>query len=312
MIGISIIGLGAIGERLMPIFKEYEELEVVSVYDIDSTRMKTICQAYEVEAAVSIEAILEDPKVQGVYLAVPPKFHKTLAFEIMKAGKHILCEKPLAGTISEAKAMMDLASETNVVNCMNFPLYFGPGYAKLKALLDDKAIGQIKRIELKGIFPDWPRKWQVNPWIDSKDQGGFVREVFTHFIQLTHDYFGYIELDHVDVIYPNDPTKSESDIYGRGHIGQIPMVFNGMTGVGHEEDLKLVIWGSEGVIEFVNWRDIYVIDKEKKVSIELDAYNATYHLIDAFRKAMEGATVSLVDFEAGYHAVKVVETMLNQ
>ncbi|XMB67298.1 Gfo/Idh/MocA family oxidoreductase [Mycoplasmatota bacterium zrk1] len=310
MIGISIIGLGAIGERLLPIFKDHNEIEIISVYDIDQEKTIEICDKYNVKPVASISEMLNDDAVQAVYLAVPPKFHKDLALDIMNSGKHILCEKPLANTIEEAEIMMEFAKGKPLINGMNFPLYHGPAYKKLKEMLNEKKIGKIKRIELNGIFPDWPRKWQINPWIDSKDQGGFVREIFTHFIQLIHDYFGLIEINDSNAVYPEDPKKSEIDILARGQINNIPLVFNGMTGIGHKEDLKLSIWGSEGVIEFVNWRDLFLINRDQKIQIELDPYNATYNLIDSFRKAVEGEPVQLVDFEAGYHAVRIVEELL--
>lgn len=312
MVGLGIIGLGAIGERLLPIFKDYEGMDIISVYDINVDKTSEICGKFDVKAAETVDEMLEHEAVDVVYLAVPPKFHKDLAIRIMDAGKHILCEKPLAGTIEEAKEMMDFAKDKSLVTGMNFPLYHGPGYEKLRELLDQKVIGDIRRIELLGIFPDWPRKWQVNPWIDTKDQGGFVREVFTHFIQLVQDYFGLIELVDTSVAYPEDVAGSEVDVYARGHIDGLPMVFSGMTGIGHKEDLKLMIYGTEGSLEFLNWRELFLIDRNQRVQLELESYNATYHLIDALRKSIEGVAVSLVDFEAGYHAVRVVETLLGE
>lgn len=312
MVGLGIIGLGAIGERLLPIFKDYEDMDIISVYDINVDKTSEICGKFHVKAAETVDEMMKDEAVDVVYLAVPPKYHKDLAIRIMDADKHILCEKPLAGTIEEAKEMMDFAQGTSLVTGMNFPLYHGPGYEKLRELLDQKVIGDIRRIELLGIFPDWPRKWQINPWIDTKDQGGFVREVFTHFIQLVQDYFGLIELVDTSVAYPEDGARSEVDVYARGHINGLPMVFSGMTGIGHKEDLKLMIYGTEGSIEFLNWRDLFLIDRDQRVQLELEPYNATYHLIDALRKAIEGEPVSLVDFEAGYHAVRVVETLLRE
>ncbi len=310
MIRLSIIGLGAIGERLLPIFKDYKEIEIASVYDINEETTKYICDNYDVKAASSVDEILNDASIDSVYLAVPPKFHRDLAIEIIKSGKHILCEKPLAGTIQEAREMMEYVKGKDLVNAMNFPVYFGPAYKKLKEILDKKSIGRIKRIEIRGIFPDWPRFWQVNPWIDTKDQGGFVREVFTHFIQIVQDYFGLIELDDSHVLYPIIPNKSETDVFARGHIGNIPVVFNGMTEVGHEEDLRLMIWGSDGLLELVNWRDLYMVEMDSREKIELENTDHNYELIDSFRKLVEGQDAEVVDFEAGYNIVKVVEGIL--
>lgn len=312
MIGLSIIGLGAIGERLLPIIQAYKGIEIISVYDIDENRTQEICQKYDVDAVENIELMLEDDSVDAIYLAVPPKYHKDIALDIMKSGKHILCEKPLANDIDEAREMLECAEKLSIVHGMNFPLYHGPACKKIKEMLKQEILGEIKRIELKGIFPNWPRQWQVNAWIDTKEQGGFVREVFTHFIQLTQDLFGQIEIKNTCVTYPDDQGCSETSLLAHGVVGDYQMIFTGMTGVACEEDLKLVFWGTRGVLEFINWRELELINGNHREVIELPTYQATHDLIDAFVKSIEGFDVPLVDFEAGYHAVKVVEDLLKE
>lgn len=307
---IGIVGLGAIGERLIKVMQAYERLDIAGVYDISQERTAYIEATYGLKG-LAYEAMLEDETIDLIYLAVPPKYHCDMALEIMNHNKHLFCEKPLASTIEEAERMYKRADEIGIIQGMNFPLFYGPAYKKLKELMDQKTYGALKRIELTGTFPDWPRKWQVNNWIDTRDQGGFVREVFTHFIQLTQDYFGRLEVVDTHVQYANGEDKSETDIvaYGRLEDGT-PMVFNGLTGVGVQEDLRLVVWCEDAAIDILNWRDLRITTQVGTEVVDLEAYNGTLELFDAFVDALDGKEENLVDFRAGYETTRVVESLL--
>lgn len=91
-IKLGIIGLGAIGERLIKVIKTYDKIEIVMVYDHDLKRMGEIAKLYDLAPVDGVDQMLENQSLDAVYLAVPPKFHKDLALRIMEAGKHLLCE----------------------------------------------------------------------------------------------------------------------------------------------------------------------------------------------------------------------------
>jgi len=235
----------------------------------------------------------------------------------MKAGKHILCEKPLAGTIEEATRMYEVAMETQVVHAMNFPMPYRFAYKKITQLLEANTLGSLKRIQLSALYPVWPRRWQQNPWIDSREEGGFVREHFTHFIQLIQSLFGPIENIHSFVEYPEDESKCETGLLGVGELaGGLKIVFNGITDVNQNQDVKLTLYGSEGSIELQDGRNLLVTTGEqkfittgeqKKVAKGVDP---TYDLIHAFYEAIDGKKSSLITFEDGLLAAKVVEKLL--
>jgi len=307
--GLGIIGLGVIGERLMPVFLEHPGIEVVSVTDTDQDRMDYMEDKFGVTSVLDYKEMLSDDRIQMIYLAVPPKYHHDIAIDIMRAGKHILCEKPLAGTIEEAEKMSEIAKETQVVHAMNFPLYYGFAYNKIKSMLKNDVLGRIKALEIKGVFPTWPRSWQQNNWIDTRQEGGFTREIFTHYVQLIQSSFGLIQDLESRASYPNQ-DKSEATLIGMGHIDDISVLFYGMTGIGQEEDLRFTLYGDKGKVELINWRQVIYTNLEGSQIIEPEPVNATYDLIHAFYQAVRGQESDLVSFEDGLNATKVVEKLL--
>lgn len=305
---IGIIGLGAIGERLIKILADHDRIVIKSIYDIDEERTKYMASTYHLDPVKDYHEMIEDPEIDLIYVAVPPKYHHDIALEVIEK-KHILCEKPLAGTIEEAEAMYLASKKYNHVNAMNFPLYYGPAFKTIKRYLADHKLGKILRLELKGYFPIWPRFWQVNKWIDTREEGGFTREVFTHFIQLMQSEFGKIENIHSKAKYLNE-EKSEVSLLATAEIGPIDLLFNGLVGVEQVEDLRWSIIGEKGSMELLNWRDLDLVIDDHRESIDLDDYNSTSELFTALCDAVEGKDSPLVSFEDGYHAVRVVETLL--
>lgn len=313
-IGVGIIGLGIVGERLINVFNRHPRIEIVSGYDIDRDRMDHISEKYNIKTTKAWEEIIADKDVEMVYIAVPPKYHHEIAMKVIEAGKTIFCEKPLANSIDEALEMYKAVENSDLINGINFPLYYFSGYEKIKEILGNNEIGTIKRVELTGIFPSWPREWQQNNWIDTKDQGGFTREVFTHFIQVIHSLFGEITNINSSVTYPKDINKSETSLIATGRAnGGIPILFNGLTGVDQREELTLKIYGTGGVLELANWRDLWFKnEKDGRLEIERKPIDPTYSLVDSFVKAIDGKGNNLVKFKDGYLAAKVVETLLSE
>ncbi len=315
-LGLGIIGLGGIAERLIPTFLKHLRTDLKGGFDVDVERMAKMKARFDMEMVTDVDALINDKDIDMIYLAVPPRHHHAIAIKTMRAGKHILCEKPLAATLKEAMEMYEVAVETQVVHAMNFPLYYGFPYHRIKQLLEANALGTLKRVELSALYPAWPRPWQQNYWIDSREDGGFVREVFTHFIQLIQSSFGPIENIQSLVEYPEDQSKSETGLIGVGELANgAKVLFNGVTDVNQLGNIKLTVLGSEGSVTLENWRKLVVKTGEQTfiTAGELKpgkGGDATYDLIHAFYEAIDGKESSLVTFEDGLQATKVVEKLL--
>lgn len=309
---MGIIGLGAIGQRLIPSFKSHKGIHIRGVFDLDRACMDRVCKAHDLLSFDEAKSLIDHEDIDAIYLAVPPQFHKELALEIMAAGKHLLCEKPLAASLEEAKAMAEAEKEFSGVTAMNFPLPYTGAYKALKDVLAAQALGKLLRVEVKGVFPHWPRLWQVNPWINTRAEGGFVREVFTHFIQVIVSNLGPIEDIVSRVDYPQEADVSETSVLAWGTLGgSLPVSFNGLAGLDQEEYLALRFIGDQGSLEIMNWRRVFMTNQDQgRREIEVEALDATLALIDAFYKAICQEKAPLVSLETGYETVKIVEGLL--
>ena len=96
---------------------------------------------------VGYEKLLEDPEVQAVYIPLPNSLHKEWVIKALKAGKHVLCEKPMALTADDAREMFDVAKANNVILMEAYAYLHSPYISSLKADLESGIIGDVDYIE---------------------------------------------------------------------------------------------------------------------------------------------------------------------
>ena len=96
---------------------------------------------------VGYEKLLEDPEVQAVYIPLPNNLHKEWVIKALKAGKHVLCEKPMALTAEDAREMFETAKENNVILMEAYAYLHSPYVKSLKADIESGVIGDVDFIE---------------------------------------------------------------------------------------------------------------------------------------------------------------------
>lgn len=311
---VGVIGVGGVGELLLKEFLNHPGSDVVGIYDTNPSRMNEISEKYNVPIFNHYIDLIEDERINFVYIAVPPKYHHTIAIEAMKRNKHVICEKPLANSIEEAEDLFSIANERNIIHVMNFPTIYRQCFLTLQEYLSKGYIGELQRVEIQCYFPEWPRQWQQNSWIRSKEQGGFIREVFPHYIQMVQMLFGEIDIQYSSVKFPEDPELCETSFLAHGEVkGHIPVLFNGIAGIGQMEDIKFSILGSEGVITLENWRTLSI--KTRNRASETIALSESYHLqtfIDEIIKKLNNEDSSVITFREGLEVQRVLENLLGK
>ncbi|WP_449623093.1 Gfo/Idh/MocA family protein [Robertmurraya sp. Marseille-Q9965] len=311
MLQIGIIGLGAIGQHLIKQFTEHPDVEIVAVCDqLESLAKETAASIGGAQAYTNYGCLIADEKVELVYVAVPPKYHHSIVMDVLKAKKHVLCEKPLANSLEEAKEMYEAAKEAGIAHAMNFPLNYGPAATKFSKMIADKYIGKLRRLQLTMHFPQWPRGWQQNDWVGKREQGGFVLEVGVHFIQQTLKIFGDIKNIQTRLELPVDPEKCETGIMATAELEDgTPVLIEGLSQIAGEEYIGFIAYGSEGTLSLENWGQLRggKIGEELQPILAEDV--APNRLIDELVKAAKGEVAELYDFEVGYKAQRVLEDL---
>src|SRR2546423_13980453 len=124
----------------------------------------------------SFEAMLADEGVDVVHLTTPNHLHYPQVKAVLDAGKHVVCEKPLALDSAESAELLELAERSGLVHCTNFNVRFYPQCQEARALVADGRVGEIWNVH-GGYLQDWlllPTDWN---WRLEPDQGGPPRAV---------------------------------------------------------------------------------------------------------------------------------------
>ena len=112
MIKIGVIGCGKIAQvRHLPEYANNPDCEIVGVYDIDPERAAEIGNQYAAKAYPSVEALLSEPSIAAVSVCVANAAHAKITIQALEAGKHVLCEKPMATSVEDCNAMVQAAQE---------------------------------------------------------------------------------------------------------------------------------------------------------------------------------------------------------
>ncbi|WP_332662361.1 Gfo/Idh/MocA family oxidoreductase [Aeromicrobium sp.] len=143
---VGVVGAGAMGaSHIATLAAGVPAAQVTRVFDMDTARAKEVATAVGAEIADSAEALVTDSDIDAVVVASPDFTHADLALACIAAGKHVLCEKPLAVTADEARRVVDaeVALGRRLVQ-VGFNRRFDPGFLDLKASIDDGSLGDVR------------------------------------------------------------------------------------------------------------------------------------------------------------------------
>src|ERR1700752_2975297 len=135
MIGVAVVGYGYWGPNLARNFAEIDGWQLVSICDASDSR-RTLAQRRHPTARISscLGEVIDDPKVAAVAIATPVATHFELAIACLRAGKHVLVEKPLAASSREALLLCEEAKRRRVTLMVDHTLLFTPAVRKLREL----------------------------------------------------------------------------------------------------------------------------------------------------------------------------------
>lgn len=149
----GLLSTARINERLMPAFRETARSELVGIASRDSAKATAYANQYGIPNAYgSYEAMLHDPQIDAVYISLPNGFHEEWTVKAADAGKHVLCEKPLALTVGEVDSMAAAARRNGVIVQEAAMYRFHPQTQKLRQMIAEGAIGEVRFIQATFCF----------------------------------------------------------------------------------------------------------------------------------------------------------------
>src|SRR5256885_11633964 len=191
-VGAAVVGTGLIGAVHVEALRRLG-VQVHGVVGSSHARAAKRAAALSLPPAYeSFEAVLADPRVDVVHITSPNHLHFPHAAAALAAGKHVVCEKPLAMTSSESGELVRLAQATRLVNAVNFNLRFYPLCRHLHQLVREGGLGDVRLVsghylqDWLLLDTDW--NWRLEP-----ELGGSLRavaDIGSHWMDLTSHITG--------------------------------------------------------------------------------------------------------------------------
>lgn len=152
---IGILGAARIvPSALIKPAQQVAEVTVAGIAARDTTRAQAFARKHSISKVfTSYDALLADPTINAVYIPLPNSLHALWTMRALEAGKHVLCEKPLASNAAEAEQMAGAAHQSQLVLMEAFHYRYHPLAARMKEIISGGELGTLRRIEAWFCFP---------------------------------------------------------------------------------------------------------------------------------------------------------------
>jgi len=262
--GMAVIGLGVVGRRTIEQVRASSGIRVASAWDESApARAAAAADFPGLPLADGAAGAIGRPDVDVVYVAVPPLAHATLVRAALAAGKAVFCEKPLGVDLAESEALVAEVARSGLPQAINFPFASSAAVEALARTVHDPAFG-LRGIEVRVRFHEWPRAWQAGAaWLARADQGGFTREVLSHFVWLLHRLFGEPALHGAAVAHPAGPAgAAETAVAAAFSCAGVPATVSGTVGGAAPDRIEARFIGTRSEWVLADWYRLEVIDAD--------------------------------------------------
>ncbi len=314
---VGIIGLGIMGNRMLDRLAQHPDLEATAGWDPSRNAVAATRKAHaSLAIEASAEAICKRADIDCVYIASPPASHVAHAFAAFDAGKTVFLEKPLATDIKEAQAIVERVVREKRPAAINFSLAHAPGLIALEDLVKSGRLGKPVSASVDVQFAAWPRPWQMGAasWLSKRAEGGFTREVVSHFVFALQRALGAPEILESKATYPAG-DDAETALQSRVLFGDVSAVITGQVGGTAVADRNLTTVEFErGAIRLIDWMNVETREGDKWVpsgdSPEELRQRAQVGQLDALAAMLAGRAHRLPTVAEGLAVQACVEGLL--
>ena len=192
----GIIGCGDVTEvKSGPAFSKVERSNLIAVMRRDAEKVKDYAQRHNVPIYYTdADELINDPRINAVYIATPPLHHEQYALAALQAGKPVYVEKPMAISYAAAKRLNEAADQSGVKLVVAHYRRQLPLFKKIKELVDQHAIGDVRFVKMQMLQPhnaplitQTHDNWRVNPDVAG---GGLFHDLAPHQLDLMLHFFG--------------------------------------------------------------------------------------------------------------------------
>ncbi|HID95553.1 MAG TPA: Gfo/Idh/MocA family oxidoreductase [Candidatus Latescibacteria bacterium] len=179
MVKVGIVGAGFMGQMHSNVYAALPEAMLVAVADIREENARKVARSHKALPYADFSKMLEKEEIDMVDICLPTYLHAEYAVKAAQAGKHVLCEKPMALTLEEADSMIEAAEKAGVYLMVAHCIRFWPEYLYLKRVVEEGELGELNSISLRRLSP--PVTWSWEDWMgDFRKSGGAATDLHIH------------------------------------------------------------------------------------------------------------------------------------
>ena len=312
----AIIGLGIMGRRMLENVIRHPAFELCGVWDPSADSVdKTRTMLPTAPIASSAQAAMREANV--VYLACPPGPRKTYALEAAANGQGVFMEKPLGTDNAESRDLLKQLEKARLPSVVNFTQAASRGFEELSRAIQAGETGELLGIDILVNYPAWPRAWQKDAdWLRFRNEGGYTREVISHFLFLAGRYLGPLTLQHALPRFPPDPNLCELDMLARLTTADgRPVTVMATTGGMQPDRQEVTVRGSRMSYQFREFYQLWRSDggpwqEAVDWSHEDPRSSALQRQLTEVDKWLQGQTHKLATAQEALAVQELVEAML--
>ena len=315
MVGIAVLGCGRIGRIHARNLARHPRARLLMVFDVLAEAAQRVSRELGVRMAASVEEVLSEPDLGAVVVATPTDTHVAMISAAVRAGKAVLCEKPVDLDLARARACWSEIGASQPRVMIGFNRRFDPSFKALRERLRQGEIGALELVVITSRDPSPPPASYI------KGSGGLFKDMTIHDFDMARYLGGDIVEVHALGANLVDPAIGKlADIdtcsialrAGSGALIQI----NNSRRCAYGYDQRIEAFGSLGMLQAGNQRATSVepwsagrtAARDPVLYFFLERYRKSYELeLDAFVSSLEEGSPMSPDFNDGLQALRLAE-----
>ena len=210
---------------------------------------------------------------------------------------------------------MEAVEAAGAKNAVNFPFADAQAANLIDRELKAGRLGAIAGVDIRLHFARWPRDWQADAtWLAESAEGGYVREVFSHFVFLTQRLFGPAVLRDAGLRYPEDSRLCETHFTALLDCGGVPVSAAGSSGGAGPDQVEITVWGQERAYRLWDWNRLKSSTSgtwhDELTELENPRQDGYMRMLDNFRAFLAGEPNTMPSFRDALSVQEIVEGIL--
>lgn len=251
-VGIGVLGFGGFGMFAAQQFAQVPGAVLRCIAGTHREAAAKCAERFGLPDVKEMKAMLAMPEVELVYIATPPFLHYEQALQSLKAGKHVIVEKPLCLTMAEADELVSLANAKGLLVTTNLMQRYNPLYGRIKQLVESKVLGEV----LHGFFENYASDEGLLPehWFwDPQKSGGIFIEHGVHFFDMFSGWLGRGVVESAGrVLRPG--SNLEEQVHCTARYGNVPVNFyHGFTQASRMDRQEMRLLFERGDVTLSEW-----------------------------------------------------------